>query len=103
MHPKGTRQRVFVRQAPALTSLAAYTGNFASAELDVHYLFAIRDGTLHLSHRKLGDLALEPAGRDVFTTPNGGTLVFQRDRRGRVTGFTLNDARVRGVRFVRTP
>lgn len=102
IHPKGTRQRVFVRQAPALSSLTAYTGTFASDELDVRYLFAIRDGNLHLSHRKLGDLALQPAGRDVFTTLNGSTIVFQRDRRGRVTGFTLNDARVRGVGFVRT-
>ncbi len=103
MHPKGTRQRIFVRQLPALPGVDAYRGTYSSVELDVQYLLAQRDGTLRLSHRKLGDLALEPAGRDVFTTPNGGTLVFQRDRRGRVTGFTLNDVRVRGVGFVRTP
>jgi len=46
---------------------------------------------------------MQTAGRDVFTTNTGSTVVFQRDRRGRLTGFTLNDARVRGVSFVRVP
>lgn len=103
VHPRGTRQRIFVRQAPALPSVGTYAGTYASVELDVLYLLTVRDGTLRLFHRKLGELTLQPAGRDVFTTPNGSTLVFQRDRRGRSTGFTINDARVRGVRFVRTP
>lgn len=103
VNPKGTRQQVFVRQAAALPTLATYAGGYTSTELDVRYQLAMRDTVLTLTHRKLGDLALAPAGRDVFTTARGSTLVFQRDRRGRISGFTLNDPRVRGVSFVRAP
>lgn len=103
VHPKGTRQRVFVRQADALPNLSAYTGTYASAELDVQYVLTLRDGTLRIVHGKLGEMPLQSAGRDAFTTTSGTTMLFQRDRRGRLTGFTLNDARVRGVSFVRVP
>jgi CubicO group peptidase (beta-lactamase class C family) len=103
INPKGTRQRVYVRQATALTNVSLYAGTYASTELDVQYVLTVRDGTLRLSHRKLGEWTLQQAGRDVFTRSGGSTLVFQRDRRGRLTGFTLNDARVRGVSFVRVP
>jgi hypothetical protein len=53
-------------------------------------------------HRKFQDATLLPAGRDAFTM-GGASVLFTRDRRGRVTGFTVNDARVRGVRFERVP
>jgi CubicO group peptidase (beta-lactamase class C family) len=102
VNPKGLRQRVFVRQAEALASVGAYAGTYASAELDVQYALDVRDGTLRLSHRKLGEWTLQEAGRDVFTSLES-TLVFQRDRRGRVAGFTINDGRTRGVGFVRAP
>ncbi len=103
INPKGTRQRVFVRQAAAIANVGTYAGTYASSELDVQYALIARDGAVVLSHRKVGDWPLQSAGRDVFTTTTGSTLVFQRDRRGRLTGFTLNDARVRGVSFVRVP
>jgi len=103
INPKGTRQRVFVRQSEALTNVSVYAGTYASSELDVQYAFTMRADTLRLSHRKLGEWSLQAAGRDVFTATTGSTLVFQRDRRGRLTGFTLNDGRVRGVNFVRVP
>jgi len=103
MHPRGLRQRVFVRQAAPLPSVTSYVGSFFSAELDVRYQLVEREGRLVMSHPKLGENALEPAGRDAFSWGNGTTLLFQRDRRGRVAGFTVNDARVRGVSFVRSP
>lgn len=100
VNPKGLRQRVFVRQAAALANVGAYAGTYASDELDVQYAVVVRNDTLRLSHPKLGEWTLQEAGRDVFTSP-GSTLVFQRDRRGQLTGFTINDGRTRGVRFVR--
>lgn len=102
LHPRGRRQQVFVRQAPAFTSLAAYAGTFVSTELDTRYDIVFRDSTLSRAHRKLATVTLRPAGRDVFTSP-AGTFIFQRDRRGRVVGFTLNNDRVRGVSFARVP
>jgi len=103
INPKGTRQRVFVRQPEVLANVSVYAGTYTSGELDVQYALSVRDDTLRLSHRKLGEWPLEAAGRDVFTTTTGSTVVFKRDRRGRLTGFTLNDPRVRGVSFVRVP
>jgi hypothetical protein len=103
VNPKGTRQRVFVRQADALPSLGVYAGTYASTELDVQHVLLLRNDTLRVFHRKFGELPLRPAGRDAFTMTSGSTLLFQRDRRGRLTGFTMNDARVRGVSFVRVP
>lgn len=100
VHPRGTRQVTFVRQPDAFATFDAYAGRFYSAELDVTYELSVRDGALLRQHRKLSDAPLMPAGRDAFTV-GGTTYVFERDRRGRVTGFTVNDARVRGVRFQR--
>lgn len=102
--PRGTRQVEFVRQPAAASgaaALAAYAGSYFSEELDTRYDVAVRDSVLVRGHRKMSDATLQPAGRDAFTM-GGATVLFTRDRRGRVTGFTLNDGRVRGVRFVRT-
>ena len=38
---------------------------------------------------------------DGFTLPFGSVLEFTRGPGTRITGFVLNDGRVRGVRFVR--
>jgi hypothetical protein len=38
--------------------------------------------------------------RDAFTA-GGGFIHFQRDRSGRVTGFTLSASRMRDIGFVR--
>lgn len=103
LQPRGLRQVTFVRQPPVAAgraALTAYAGEYASEELDVRYGIELRDSVLVRTHRKLADAPLVRAGRDVFTA-GGATLVFQRDRRGRVTGFTISDGRVRGVRFVR--
>jgi CubicO group peptidase (beta-lactamase class C family) len=102
VNPRGLRQVVFERQAAPFPTLVAYEGRFFSEELDTWYRFTVRDSSLVMSHRKLNDVSLVPAGRDAFTY-GGSLLVFTRDRRGRVTGFTLNGGRVRGVRFERTP
>lgn len=102
VHPRGLRQVVFERQPPPFVSLTAYAGRFFSEELETWYSVIVRDSTLVLTHRKLGERPLATAGRDAFTV-GGDVVLFTRDRRGRVTGFTLNGGRVRGVRFVRTP
>lgn len=100
VHPKRTRQVTFVRQAEPVASVAAYAGRYYAAELDTEYRLTATDTGLVLSHRKLDERRLEAAGRDLFTS-GLGTMVFARDRRGRVTGFTLSSGRARGIRFER--
>lgn len=102
VNPRGLRQVVFSRQAPAFTSVAAYVGRYRAEELDATYTLALRGDSLLRQHRTLGEAPLVAGGRDVFTQ-GGATYVFARDRRGRVTGFTLSEGRVRGIRFVRLP
>ncbi len=105
LYPRGLRQQVFVRQEPAVTgatALGAYAGRYFSEELDTRYDIVVRDSVLVRTHRKMSDATLMAAGRDGFSM-GGTTVLFSRDRRGRVTGFTVSDARVRGVRFVRMP
>jgi CubicO group peptidase (beta-lactamase class C family) len=102
VHPRGLRQVVYERQPPPFSTVTAYGGRYFSEELETWYRFTARDSVLVMTHRKLGENALTAAGRDAFTF-GGNVVLFTRDRRGRVTGFTLNGGRVRGVRFVRTP
>ncbi len=102
--PRGMRQVVLVRQEPPVAARAFgdYAGAYYSTELDTRYDIVLRDSALVRRHRKLGDATLAAAGRDLFTY-GGTTVLFTRDRRGRVTGFTISQGRVRGVRFERVP
>jgi CubicO group peptidase (beta-lactamase class C family) len=105
IEPKGLREVRWVRQEPGVTTpeaLRAFAGSYRGDELDITYEIALRDSVLVRTHRKLNDGPLVTAGRDAFTL-GGTTYLFTRDRRGRVTGFTINDGRIRGVRFVRVP
>ena len=102
--PRSTRDLVFRREAeftPDRAALAAFAGTYESDELDVRYTLAVTDSGLVLRHRKLGELVMVPTWRDAFTVNYNFFSQFTRDRSGKVTGFTINDGRVRGVRFDR--
>ncbi len=102
--PRNTRDLVFRREV-AFTldraALAAFAGTYESDELDVRYTLAVTDSGLVMRHRKLGELVMVPTWRDAFTVDYNFFCQFTRDRSGKVTGFTVNDGRVRGVRFDR--
>ena len=80
----------------------AYAGVYYSEELEIYYALAMEDSALVLRHRRLDDIKLNPTKKDVFS---GGFPVaevsFERDKDGRVTGFTVSNVRTRGVRFER--
>lgn len=96
----GLRERVLLRQPPPFTTFEAYAGRYRGEELDIEYQLAVEDGVLQLRRGRRGSATLTAVSRDAFQA-GGDLLLFARDRRGRVTGFTLNSGRVRGVRFVR--
>jgi hypothetical protein len=57
---------------------------------------------LALKHRKFnGNALLRLEFVDGFSSTMGATFLFTRDAKKRITGFTLSDGRVRGVRFDR--
>jgi CubicO group peptidase (beta-lactamase class C family) len=92
--------------SPPPHRLQDFEGRFRSGELlDVtHDLRVGEDGALEWCIRRHGRAILEPVGQDLFQTMGvRGTLTFrfQRDASGRVTGFTLDGARFRGIEFQR--
>jgi len=87
---------------PSAAELAAFQGEYRSDELDTSWHFRVEDGKLVASHFRIGDTPVRVTGRDRFNAPAlGGALTFQRDRRGRITGFVSNSVRIRGFLFRR--
>jgi hypothetical protein len=86
--------------APPLTMarLAEYAGTYASEELDVQLVVAVKDNQLVLRRRPAAEMAMRPIYEDDFGTPIG-SLRFSRDAAGRVTGFGVFSGRIRDVRF----
>jgi CubicO group peptidase (beta-lactamase class C family) len=91
---------------PQVAQLQAYVGTFHSEELDGTWPIFIEEGKLAIRRtvRKFTPevVTLEPAMPDTF---NGsiGFLRFSKDVSGRVTGFDLSSARMRGIRFEARP
>lgn len=93
---------VYTKTAPTIPNdqeLAAYTGSYASDELDILYTIAIENERLVIKRRKHGSTAFEPAFTDAFT--GIADLQFTRNQAGQVDGFLLTTGRVRKIRFTR--
>jgi CubicO group peptidase (beta-lactamase class C family) len=86
---------------PSPVDLQSSAGDYRSAELDVSYTVTTGDGSLVVLSAGRGEIALYPVFKDVFAGDSVGTVRFTRDARGTVTGFTVNRANARGVRFDR--
>ena len=94
-------------QAPAATwqpsaaELEEYLGEYRSEELLTSWRVEVGEGELVARHFRIGDVRLRPLARDRFRGGPFGEVQFLRDAAGKVTAFTANQARVRGLRFVR--
>lgn len=84
-------------------NLTVYAGTYESDELGIAYPVAVRDTSLVLRSRQLGDIVLSYRGRDDFAgTSPFRSVVFERDGAGRVVSMLVNiDERSRNIRFVR--
>ena len=85
---------------PGPADLDAFAGTYASEELDTAWRLAAENGKLFIRHRGLPEDPLAATSRDVFAL-EGMTLHFVRGPGQSVTGFTLDDGRVRGIAFQR--
>ena len=79
---------------------AAYAGVYHSDELQVTYTIALDEGQLSLRIQSNPPFELlvmkqDEAGAEV------GSMAFERDAEGIVTGFVLQSGRVRNLRFVK--
>lgn len=86
-------------EAPA----SDYTGVYYNPEIRTEYRIAERDGRLYLSHKRISDVRLLPTVADRFkgTYWIFNEMTFNRDRRGRVTGFTVSNGGVSGMAFTK--
>lgn len=106
-HWDGMRTPVVLHAAeavrPSAAELDAYAGRYASEELGTSWTLAREGGGLRATprHGRNRVALLRPAGRDAFSDHEYVLLLFQRDARGRVTGFTVSTPRVHNLRFDR--
>ncbi len=84
--------------SPTAAELADFAGNYASEELDTTWKLAVQDGKLVVRHRGLPEEVLKPTVSGTFTLA-GMNLTFARDVGRRITGFTLDAGRARGIAF----
>ena len=84
--------------SPTAADLADFAGRYASEEVDTTWRLVVQDGKLAIRHRGLPVKALEPTVAGTFTT-GGMNLTFARDADKRITGFTVDEGRVRGIVF----
>jgi len=94
------RFRRVTRADPSQAAWEALAGTYVSPELDVPYRIEAVAGGASVSWLKQAPVSLRPAVPGVFFADRL-TIRTVRDRRGRVTGFTLDTGRVRGLRFER--
>ncbi|HEY1434399.1 MAG TPA: hypothetical protein VGG65_03435, partial [Thermoanaerobaculia bacterium] len=85
---------------PTAAALQGFAGNYVSSELDTSWTLVAAEGKLFIRHRGLSEDALEPTVEGEFFL-HGMSLTFVRDASGTVTGFTLDEGRVRGIVFRR--
>jgi CubicO group peptidase (beta-lactamase class C family) len=83
-------------------ALAAYAGAYSSTELNATYKLSVENGDLMLRNNWNAPLKLSPLVRDEFNSGDIGTLVFQRDADGRISGLSVFDGRIRNVTFEKT-
>jgi CubicO group peptidase (beta-lactamase class C family) len=86
---------------PTPEQLAGYAGSYVSAEIDPVYRIVIENGSLVLQRLKSKPQKLRPTISDYFDGP-GGSLHFQRDPSGNITGFVLDSGRIQNFRFTKT-
>jgi hypothetical protein len=88
--------------SPSAAELEGFAGSYASEELDTAWRFAVVDGRLFVRHRGLPEEPLKPTIAGVFTLEDR-ILTFAHGAGGRVSGFTLDAGRVRGIAFRKQP
>jgi hypothetical protein len=86
---------------PNEAQIKEYTGTFYSEELDVRYVITARAGSLVVRPGMGEEVEAGPMKKDVFAA--GRFMIeFDRDGKGRVSGFRISTGRVLNLKFVKT-
>lgn len=77
-----------------------YEGEYYSAEAQATCFVKLKNGKPVLLQKPATEIALIPTFKDGFDMP-GGNIVFERDKKNRITGFLYSTGRARNVSFTR--
>jgi CubicO group peptidase (beta-lactamase class C family) len=102
--PAGGKPQVFQHLDDVTLSgaeLRPFAGEYTSPEIEVTYTVVARGADLLIQIPGRGASALRPIGSDAFTGAVVVSVKFLRDAAGGISGFTVNAAGVRGLRFDR--
>jgi CubicO group peptidase (beta-lactamase class C family) len=80
-------------------ALAAYAGQFRSAELDATYRLSLEQGMLTLRNRENPLEKLIPIAPEEFDAGDLGRIVLHRDSNGLVSSLSVFTQDVRGIEF----
>jgi len=101
----GMRQPVEFKRvtewSPSASEMADIAGSYYSEELDSTYRVEVKDGKLKLLRKKLRTHEVEPTFKDAVYIPQLGFVRFERDAKGKITGFRLTAGRIRNLAFKR--
>ena len=79
--------------------LAAYAGEFTSAELDVRLRITPLEDGLQVGTLSSWNFRVRPIFRDGFALPDVVVMRFTRDRQGQIDGVVADLSRSKGIRF----
>jgi CubicO group peptidase (beta-lactamase class C family) len=89
--------------APTAAQLRAYAGRYANADLDVTYNIVVRTAGLVIQIPGRDEIPLKPVFPNAFYGSLVDLIKFSGVGGRPATGFTVNRANVRNLRFERTP
>ena len=81
--------------------LKAFAGEYTSSEIETTYSVTARSSDLQLRIPGRSDVILQPIFQDGFAGGALGVVKFSRDAHGVLSGFTINNSGVRGLRFAK--
>lgn len=79
--------------------LAEFAGNYYSPDIETIYRLFVLDGQLKVCRRAEDVFTLQHLSGDFFTSVGNGEFQFERNRKGRVTGFKVSVSRAENVPF----
>jgi len=93
---RGTFER-YTPAAPTSAELQEYAGTYYSDELDAPFVGSVRERGLVVTLASGDETPFTPTVRDAFASATQLAVMFVRDANRRVSGFTVNAGRVRGI------
>jgi hypothetical protein len=86
---------------PTEAQLQEYAGSYYSDELDTRYDLKLKSGSLWFGAGHNEEVRAVPMKKDYFSAESA-TIEFDRDRKGRVSGFRISTGRVLNLKFARS-